>query len=203
MAVARAAFIGVGLPILSLLVAWMDAAAALAQDARAWRNPPVAYAADFQVVVDGLDPVSGLIAHMPGMTRMTFTEGDGAQIVIFDHRRRLATVVVERQRVAMEIPLANYDTHSPLAARNMIVSVIDQPRLAGEPTTRYRLSWREEGGWRTGMGWVTDDGIAVRVEADRSADGRAYLMVLSNLVRGPQDSSQFSIAPGIEVLRAE
>jgi hypothetical protein len=79
--------------------------------------------------------------------------------------------------------------------------IVGREDVAGEPTTKYRTEVDDgTGAPFIVFSWVTDDGIAMRIEG-KGPEGD-FAMYLKDLARGPQDAALFEMPAGAQIVPA-
>ncbi|GGG31675.1 hypothetical protein GCM10010964_19560 [Caldovatus sediminis] len=108
----------------------------------------------------------------------------GQGYMVIDQRAQRAFMVMDDQRMVMEIPFAQNTRRMGQLPPGARLTREGQDRVAGAPCTIW--AYQERG--RTGRSCITDDGVVLRVE---SAAGPEESMEARTIAYGPQDPSRF------------
>lgn len=136
------------------------------------------------------------------ISRMETRVRGEASVVILRGDRNVMWTVMPSQRMYMEMALDAGGHAAELAeipdqASWTSIEELGREDVGGVPATRYRVrSDDADGGRTTGMLWVADNGIPVRMHFD-GADGAAR-MELRDLVPGAQPAALFEPPAGYQ-----
>ncbi|MBX6374969.1 MAG: hypothetical protein IRZ13_12130 [Acetobacteraceae bacterium] len=108
----------------------------------------------------------------------------GQGYMVIDQREQRAFMVMDEQRMAMEIPFAQNTRRMGQLPAGARLTREGEDRVADTPCT----VWAYQEGGRTGRTCITEDGVVLRVQ---SADGPEESMEASAVAYGPQDPARF------------
>lgn len=171
--------------------------AAVASD---WLNPDVAYSGTRTLRI-GDQEITGQIHYDHGNERFEWALLGARQISLRRVDKGLFYMIDPQMDVGMEMELtrSNAIPGAELFA-DLRPEELGQESLYGENVTKYRLiddSGRET---NTVLAWVTEDGIALRLQV--IGPKGHFETTLTNLERGPQPAELFELPEGIQVIPA-
>jgi hypothetical protein len=108
----------------------------------------------------------------------------GQGYMVIDQRDQRAFMVMDEQRMVMEIPFAQNTRRMGQLPPGARLTREGEDRVAGTPCT----VWAYQEGGRTGRSCITEDGVVLRVQ---SAAGPEESMEASAIAYGPQDPARF------------
>jgi hypothetical protein len=164
----------------------------------------VPFKADRTVVWHGKTYV-GKVYAVPGMQRHEQEINGLHPVAIVRADRKTVYLMLPELHIYTELPfppaVAEYDTFKSLG------DPVREERFGGEKAHVYRIEWNaSDGSLLDGWGWITGDGIVLKVDGAYTEPGHSPKngsLVLSNVVRGPQDLALFDVPKGFSRLPPE
>lgn len=135
--------------------------------------------------------------RMPGKARLEFEEQGQAVVMILDETAGSAFMLTPALRMYTTLSVREFQERAWDSLDLLDFERLDRERVNGYDATRYRVSYRDaDGNQGHGFHWVTDDGVAIRLDvtydsAERSGD--RLLLDLHNLVVAPQEPTLFEL----------
>lgn len=163
-----------------------------------WPEPKAAYSALRTMTGAGFQ-MTGRVHHDHGKERFETKQQGNDMVMIRRPDIEKLYMVMPAMNMAMEMALTK-GAMMPSADdyRGPEPQVVGRETLDGEETTRFRSETQQAQGTYVVDVWVTDDGIALRMEG--TGPQGDFRMVLSELRRGPQDPALFEPPPGVQVM---
>lgn len=131
----------------------------------------------------GESPQEMRLAWLAAEQRMRL-DMPGQGYMVIDQRDQRAFMVMEDQRMVMEIPFAQNTRRMGQLPPGARLTREGQDRVAGTPCT----VWSYQEGTRTGRSCITEDGVVLRVQGP---DGPEDSMEARAVAYGPQDPARF------------
>lgn len=161
---------------------------------------PVPFHADMTLLSEDGVEMKGHVWYDSGYERRDIYVDGSDMTLITVPDREVLVAIMPHQKVAMEMPLkpgARYYDEASMA--DVVLESVGREKVSDESTIKYRAM----GSQMDGFVWITDDGIAVKLEG-KMKDSRRWvnvLMVHENVVRGPVDRTLFQIPSGFQTMK--
>lgn len=155
-------------------------------------RPTVDYSAEMTIVA-GQEQGTAKVYHSGSADRRDMEMAGQKMTMISDTKEML--MIVPGTGMAMRMSVPN-DPVSQVYARaeEAKFEIVDKETVSGEATTKYRINEPEA----RGHVWLTDDGILMR--ARMTSDHGDVAIDVTNLKRGPQESSLFQPPAGLMIM---
>jgi len=142
--------------------------------------------------------------RMPGKARLEF-EHEGQQVVmILDEAAGNAYMLLPALSAYTTISVQEYQARAYESLDLLDFEALGREKVNGYDATRYRISWRDpDGNQGHGFHWVTDAGVAIRMDVTYDSpekSGERVVLDLKNLVVAPQDPALFERPAGYVAL---
>lgn len=178
--------------ILAALV--ISLASAIGASAATLKPPQTAYSAMRVVEVSGMT-INGKVYYDHGKERWEMTMQGMRQVSLLLPEQEKMMMYMPDMNIAMEMAagdIADYGI-GEIYDEGIEAEELGKETVEGEATTRYRIDRPQDGA--TIFVWITRDGIPIKAEG-ASAEGK-FSMLLTELVRGPQDAALFRLPDGV------
>ena len=133
--------------------------------------------------------------RMPGKMRVEFEESGQQIVMILDEAASTAYMMLPALSAYSTLSMQEFQARAWESLDLLDFEKLDRAVVNGHDATRYRVSWRDpEGNQGQGFHWVTDDGVAIRMDVTYDSpekSGERIVLDLKNLVVGPQDPALF------------
>lgn len=161
-------------------------------------DPPVAYAADFQVI-SGRQVIQGLVFHTLGKGRYEYDLRGEKYILLLRRDRNLAYWLIPARRLCVILSVdAIGQAGGGLEKLTLTRSDDGSEKIDGMDTRRFKLTGEGPGVQFAGTIWENTDGIVVKVIGESSSfkKGTSVEMTMSNILMQPQKDSLFEVPAG-------
>lgn len=171
------------------------------------QSPPAApaagprsdYTAEFKLQGYGGPTVRGRVYGAPGKERREIADIWGGTTLILRYDLGLAWTLVAGRPFYGEFPLSRPETVAPGAVPPGLV-FRERDDINDVPASRY--DFPPTSGGPGGEVWLTEDGIALRIDGRAVPGAPEIRFELDNLVRGPQNPALFEVPPGYRKMGA-
>ncbi|BBK40899.1 hypothetical protein STVA_09190 [Allostella vacuolata] len=185
--------------LLALVLLPLAPAAAVAQTGP-FGLPTVPYSADSRISADGQTMTARIHADGP-RERREVKGGEMAHTMVIDHQTKKAIMLVEEQKVAMEVDMGAAGAGAEPDDMKWKTEALGSETVGGIATTKHRIDGQGSDGERVaGHVWLTADKIPLKSELDVTEEGRTMRVVqeLVNLKVGPVDPALFAVPAGYQ-----
>ena len=117
----------------------------------------------------------------------------GVGFMVSDHQNQRGFMVMEQQRMIMDVPIAQAAGHIQ-AMQNARFTRGSNDTVAGTPCT----NWTYESQGRTGTGCITAEGVMLRAQSSQGQQGSLEAVCVAF---GPQDPSRYQRPQGYQAMQ--
>lgn len=187
-----------------LIVLLMPAVAYAAGKFQPGEEPRVSYSG-VREMVSSQGTISMKEYYAPQKQRMEMTGPTGAVVLINRRDNNSAYMLMPGMNMFMEIPSKQFHKQTGSHAKVIENKRVGRETLDGYKVDKYKSIVEDADGVRgEGYYWVTDDGIALKMDVDLIRDGKKEHMVmqLKQLRIGAQPASLFEVPAGYQAMPA-
>ena len=187
-----------------LIVMLMPAIAYAAGKFQPGEEPRVSYSG-VREMVSSQGTISMKEYFAPQKQRMEMTGPTGDVVLINRRDKNSAYMLMPAMNMFMEIPSQQFHKQTGTHAKVIENKRVGRETLDGHKVDKYKSVVEDADGVRgEGYYWVTDDGIALKMDVDLIEDGKKEHMVmqLKQLKIGAQPASLFEVPPGYQPMPA-
>lgn len=171
-------------------------------------RPAVDYAADvvMQITREGGETatVTGKVYASGEMERRETTVMGRTSIIITRRDRQVSWVLLPGQNMYVEHRSAGQeeDPYAAWAKADVTLTKLGQERINGVEATKYRAEVpAKDGRIDTGLVWLTQEDIPVRMEAQVAEEGSRHLTIdYTHIQVGRQEAALFEIPAGYQMM---
>ncbi|MCK6449480.1 MAG: hypothetical protein L6R19_01265 [Alphaproteobacteria bacterium] len=163
-------------------------------------GPRAEYTAEFKLQGYGGPKVRGRVYAAPGKERREIADIWGGTTLILRYDLGLAWTLVAGRPFYSEFPLSRTEPAPAPGAVPPGLVFRERDDINDVPASRY--DFPAAAGGTGGEIWLTEDGIALRIDGGAAPGAPEIRFELDNLVRGPQDPARFEVPQGYRKLGA-
>lgn len=155
--------------------------------------PTVEYSAD-RVVESPAGTMEGKVYSALGKERSENNAGGMQSIMILRHDKQLGWMLMPAQKMYQQLDFAKAQRQAGATpAEQVEITEAGSEPIDGNDTTKYKLRMKD--GSAGGFIWITNQGIAVKMDLLSKSDGEKtrITMTLKNLQIGSQDPQLFEL----------
>jgi len=158
--------------------------------------PKVEYSAD-RVIESEAGTFTGKVFASKDKERTEITMRGMQSVTIVRRDKQLGWTLMPSHRMYSQMDLAKAQQQSGSAPSDQVtIEAVGSDAIEGHATTKYKLLMKD--GSAGGFIWITDDGIAIKMDMLSKEGGKKTRMTvtLTNLKVGPQDAQLFELPSG-------
>jgi len=155
--------------------------------------PTVEYSAD-RVVESPAGTMEGKVYSALGKERSENNAGGMQSIMILRHDKQLGWMLMPAQKMYQQLDFAKAQRQAGATSADQVeITEAGSEPVEGNDTTKYKLRMKDGSGG--GFIWITNQGIAVKMDLLSKSDGEKtrITMTLKNLQIGSQDPQLFEL----------
>lgn len=198
----RTAFLNVLLGLHFAIVAVPALAQPELWEAELGVNPNASYSAT-RTMTTPMGVFTAQERQRPGMQSVELAVAGMQSRIIVREDLGLSYALLPAMKSYREMPQEEGENQAGQSADFASVEQVGRETIAGHSATKYRAQFTDETGQGTGLVWVTDTGVMIKVDMTYSGagvSGSEFSSELSNLVMGPQPLNHFEIPDGYQPL---